>query len=171
MSQSQESDVIGETGGFQPLDPRVINLWRVSQGIRSAVWLGLLFFMGTMVALGGAVQLLICGLVFVLAVIVRAGLFFWYPARAYRAWGYRIDGKVLEIHHGIWFRTRQLLPLSRLQHVDLHSGPIERSFGLASLIFHTAGTHQAMIVIPGLDAGVAARLRDQLVAVGGDDGV
>jgi hypothetical protein len=55
--------------------------------------------------------------------------------------------------------------------VDLHSGPIQRSLGLASLILHTAGTHHATIMIPGLDTVEAARLRDQLVAVGGDDAV
>ena len=84
----------------------------------------------------------------------------------------RIDGKVLETKHGIWFRIHQLLPLSRLQHVDLHSGPVERSFGLASLLLHTAGTQHASIVVPGLDAREAGRLRDELVAmIGGDDGV
>jgi membrane protein YdbS with pleckstrin-like domain len=89
----------------------------------------------------------------------------------YRAWGYRLDGKVLETRHGVLFRTMQLLPLARLQHVDLHNGPIERSLGLASLMLHTAGTHEATIVIPGLDTNEAVRLRDHLVVVGGDDGV
>ncbi|MCX8155701.1 MAG: PH domain-containing protein [Verrucomicrobiae bacterium] len=102
---------------------------------------------------------------------LRLFLFFWYPPRAYANWGYRLDGTVLEIHFGIWWKTIQLLPLSRLQHVDLHSGPLERSLGLATLSLHTAGTHDAVLVIPGLDAGQAARLRDELVAKGGDDGV
>ena len=76
-----------------------------------------------------------------------------------------------ETRHGIWWRQLQLLPLARLQHVDLHSGPIERSMGLASLLLHTAGTHEATVMIPGLDANEAVRLRDHLVAIGGDDGV
>ena len=49
--------------------------------------------------------------------------------------------------------------------------PLERAHGLASLILHTAGTHEATLVIPGLDADEAARLRDRLVAAGGDDAV
>jgi membrane protein YdbS with pleckstrin-like domain len=69
------------------------------------------------------------------------------------------------------FHVAHLLPLSRLQHVDLHRGPLERAFGLASLILHTAGTHEARITIPGLDADEAVRLRDRLVEVGGDDAV
>jgi membrane protein YdbS with pleckstrin-like domain len=48
---------------------------------------------------------------------------------------------------------------------------LERAHGLASLTMHTAGTHDAALVIPGLDADEAVRLRDRLVAVGGDDAV
>jgi hypothetical protein len=96
---------------------------------------------------------------------------FWRPVRAYRAWGYRVAERVLETRSGLLFHRTRLLPLSRLQHVDLERGPFERLFGLASLVLHTAGTHSASITIPGLDAAEAARLRDQLVASGGDDGV
>jgi membrane protein YdbS with pleckstrin-like domain len=101
----------------------------------------------------------------------RGWLWLWYPPRAYRAWGYRIDGKVLETRSGVWFQWIQLLPLSRLQHVDLYQGPLERYFGLASLVLHTAGTHNASLTIPGLAADQARRLRDHLVTLGGDDAV
>ena len=93
------------------------------------------------------------------------------PRRAYRAWGYRIDERVLELRSGILFQVSRLLPLTRLQHVDLRRGPLERAFGLASLALHTAGTREATLHIPGLDAREAARLRDHLIAVGGDDAV
>jgi hypothetical protein len=95
----------------------------------------------------------------------------WRPPRLYRSWGYRIDERVLETRSGLMFQVRRLLPLSRLQHVDLQRGPIERSFGLASLVLHTAGTHQASITIPGLDPDAAVRLRDHLLEMGGDDAV
>lgn len=155
---------------FEPLDVRVVRLWRVRHAIVTAVLLGIATVAVISVGLGTERWLWpIVGWQALL--LLRLILFFWYPPRAYRAWGYRIDGKVLETRHGIWFRVYQLLPLSRLQHVDLHSGPIERSFGLASLLLHTAGTQHASIVIPGLDAGEATRLRNELVAIGGDDGV
>jgi uncharacterized protein len=154
---------------FCRLDGRVIKLWRLGQLIRSVVWLGGLCFVGWGFLGAEVVGIGTWGSVVALAALLRIWLFFWYPRRAYQGWGYRIQGKVIETRHGIWFCTIQLLPLSRLQHVDLRSGPIERSFGLASLMLHTAGTHQALIVIPGLDIAEAARLRDQLVAAGGDD--
>lgn len=156
---------------FCQLDPRVIKLWRLNHLIGTGVLLGLVLVPAVIVGLAASetVKWLVTAWLAVAA--LRLWLLYWYPPRAYRAWGYRLDGKVLETRRGIWFRVTQLLPLSRLQHVDLHSGPIERSFGLASLLLHTAGTHHATITIPGLDAQEAARLRDHLVAVGGDDGV
>jgi membrane protein YdbS with pleckstrin-like domain len=78
---------------------------------------------------------------------------------------------VLLIRKGVWFRSIKLLPLPRLQHVDVKRGPLQRHFGLATLVMHTAGTHAASIEVPGLDADEALRLRDRLVAAGGDDGV
>ncbi len=95
----------------------------------------------------------------------------WYPPRLYRSWGYRIDAKVLETRSGRLFQRARLLPLSRLQHVDIERGPLERMFGLAALILHTAGTHSANIRIPGLEAAEAMRLRDHLIEIGGDDAV
>jgi membrane protein YdbS with pleckstrin-like domain len=156
---------------FLPLDPRVISLWRISQAISSVIILAGLGVLVLVLSLNvpGAFKFAAPG--WGLIAVLRLFLFIWYPARAYEAWGYRIDGKVLETRSGVWFRIRQLLPLSRVQHVDLHRGPIERSFGLASLALHTAGTVQSAIVIPGLDAAEATRLRDQLVAIGGDDAV
>lgn len=155
---------------FRNLDPRVIKLWRVRHAIVSVVLLGMATI--AVVSVGFATNRWLWPIIGWQALLVlRVVLLFWYPARSYKSWGYRIDGKVLETKRGIWFRIHQLLPLSRLQHVDLHSGPIERSFGLASLLLHTAGTQHASIVVPGLDAREAARLRDELVAIGGDDGV
>jgi membrane protein YdbS with pleckstrin-like domain len=156
---------------YQSLDPRVVKLWKIHSLIAS----------GVLLVLGG-IGVLILGfsqvirwewLISALGALaaLRLYFFFWHQQRVYRNWGYRLDGRVLETRHGIWWRQVQLLPLPRLQHVDLHSGPIERSMGLASLMLHTAGTHEATIVIPGLDANEAVRLRDHLVAIGGDDGV
>jgi uncharacterized protein len=155
---------------FLLLDPRVVKLWRVRHAIVTVVLVGLASI--AVLIIGFATERWLWPVAgWQALLLLRLFLLYWYPPRAYRAWGYRIDSKVLETRRGIWFQLHQLLPLPRLQHVDLHSGPIERSFGLASLLLHTAGTQHASIVIPGLDAREATRLRNQLVAIGGDDGV
>ncbi len=160
-----------EMESFTALDHRVIQLWRISSLIGFAIaalpaLIGFLFaahllFDRAIIAFAPWVSLLLLAVLWV----------FWYPARAYRAWGYRVSERVLEIRSGVWFRVVRLLPLSRLQHVDLHRGPLERAHGLASLTLHTAGTHQASLAIPGLANADAERLRDYLVTAGGDDAV
>ncbi len=154
---------------FIPLDQRVMQLWRFSDALGYGIfWLIVLF---AVLALswfrtGWALSLLCGWSAFVLITIAWV---MWYPARAYRAWSWRIDGRVLETRSGIWFRHTRLLPLSRLQHIDLESGPLARRFGLASLILHTAGTQNASLTIPGLDAAYAEQLRNWLVELGGND--
>jgi uncharacterized protein len=156
---------------FCKLDPRVVQLWRITRSIGYTVFFGFIVVASTVVLLAtrnfGLYVPVVWGVIF----LFFAFLVFWYPRRAYEAWGYRVDDKVFEARSGIFFRVIQLLPLSRLQHVDLHRGPLERAHVLASLVLYTAGTHAAILVIPGLDADEAARLRDHLVEIGGDDGV
>lgn len=156
---------------YHPLDARVIKLWRIHSAIASAVLLMLGFGAVLYFGLSDIVEWPWLWAGWFALLTLRAYFLIWHQQRVYRAWGYRLDGKVLETRHGIWFRELQLLPLARLQHVDLHSGPIERSLGLASLLLHTAGTQEATILIPGLDANEAVKLRDHLVMIGGDDGV
>jgi hypothetical protein len=60
---------------------------------------------------------------------------------------------------------------SRIQHTDVSQGPLERRFGLAGLLIYTAGTDHAEVQLRGLDHATALRIRDHLLAGGGDDAV
>ena len=156
---------------FRPLDPRVIRLWRLGYLIGFSI---LLLCLLPLVVFAQLQEFERAEFYIVLWVLL-AGFAFWYslwrPKRSYTAWGYRIDAKTLETKSGVWFRVTRLLPLNRLQHVDLQRGPLERLLGLASLVLYTAGTSSASISIPGLAEDDAVRLRDHLVAIGGDDAV
>ena len=56
------------------------------------------------------------------------------------------------------------MPFARVQHIDLAQGPIERRYGLARLILHTAGTRGASIPLPGLAREEAEAMRDRIRA-------
>lgn len=156
---------------FQSLDPRVIKLWRVTNLIGWGVILIVSLASATIFALRSpeVVPWIFFGWLVLLGLC--SWLIYWRPPRLYRSWGYRIDDRVLETRSGLLFQVTRLLPLARVQHVDLHRGPLERTFGLSSLVLHTAGTHEATTTIPGLEAEEAIKLRNHLVAVGGDDAV
>src|SRR5688500_6455918 len=84
------------------------------------------------------------------------------PRRRWRAWGYREEEDELHVRHGLFTRIRTVVPFGRVQHIDVAQGPIERSFGLATLILHTAGTRGASVPLPGLLFDDAERMRDRI---------
>lgn len=84
----------------------------------------------------------------------------------YRRWKYTtwlLDATGLHVRHGKIWRREILIPRSRVQHLDIERGPIERHFGLATLIVHTAGTRQHALRQPGFLDAEAVALRDALV--------
>jgi uncharacterized protein len=94
-----------------------------------------------------------------------------WPRRNYRHTFYVLDADGLEIRAGVWWRDVMNIPRSRVQHIDVSQGPLERSFGLGRLIVYTAGTEHSRVELPGLDHATALRLRDHLLPRGSDDAV
>ncbi len=91
------------------------------------------------------------------------------PSLAYARWRFSITGELLLARYGIIFHEEKAIPISRMQHVDLTRGPIERLFGLATLVVFTAGTEGASFRLPGLAVFRAEELRDQILQARGDD--
>lgn len=95
----------------------------------------------------------------------------WLPALAWSRWAWLIREHDLMIASGVIFRSMMSIPLSRVQHVDVRQGPLERVFGLARVNIYTASGSGADGVIPGIELADAEALRDRLVRVEGDAGV
>lgn len=85
--------------------------------------------------------------------------------RNYASWGYIEREDDLYITHGVLFRTLVAVPYGRMQLVEVASGPLERSYGLASVSLHTASA-STDATIPGLSPEEASRLRDRLTELG-----
>ena len=68
----------------------------------------------------------------------------------------------------IFFRETRV-PASRVQHLDLKHGPLERRWKLATLVIHTAGSKMSAVSVTGLDAEDAEALRDRLARQLDDD--
>jgi membrane protein YdbS with pleckstrin-like domain len=84
------------------------------------------------------------------------------PDRIYRRLGYAIDGRLLRTVRGWLFHTDTVVPFVRVQHIDVTRGPIDKLFGTASLVVHTAGTHNSVVVLPGLAPDRAAEIREAI---------
>lgn len=154
---------------FRRLDRRIVQVWTI--GSLLGYGIALLLVLPWAIYWGFRHPMLLGWALLGWCLLVGGAIWlsFWRPPRLYRAWGWRIDDRLLETQSGLLVQRRRLLPLNRLQHVDLRRGPIERIYGLASLILHTAGTQSANLTIPGLDVAEAMRLRDHLVEKGGGD--
>jgi membrane protein YdbS with pleckstrin-like domain len=88
--------------------------------------------------------------------VVLAGVI---PDLRWRRWRYEIREDEVDLQRGIVWVSRTLVPLGRIQHVDTQSGPLQRRFGLATVVFYTAaGPNQ----IPELSAPVAAQVRERI---------
>lgn len=82
------------------------------------------------------------------------------PLRRHAARGFRLTADRLRVVRGLLFRSDTVVPFSRVQHIDVTRGPIERYFGLATLVLHTAGTHNSSIHLPGLGVKEALAMRE-----------
>lgn len=79
-----------------------------------------------------------------------------------RRFRFRLTGSTVETRSQVLTSTTRVVPLGRIQHVDVTSGPVERMLRVANVAAHTAAG-DSTIVIPGVAAGTADLLRDRLL--------
>lgn len=146
---------------MQPLSPSIKTVWTIKWGLTSAIIvLGVLTFEVTQL-FDNERSLpfgILTGLVLVLFVAMTVIL----PRLSYRFWRFDLSAEELYLERGIFNRVRTIVPLRRIQHLDVSQDLFERNFDLGKLIVHTAGTRSSDVVLPGLDIAEAERLRDQV---------
>jgi membrane protein YdbS with pleckstrin-like domain len=162
-------------GVERPVDPGWVSATRITSSIAA-------FVFGVPVLGGGIVAAVfsdrlgaVAAVALDLAVLAIVGFLVWsafvWPRIQYRHLRYRVDPTGLAIRRGVLWREDVRVPRSRVQHTDVNQGPIERSFGLSTLIVFTAGTQHAKVSLDGLRDETARAIRDFLVDGGDEDGV
>jgi membrane protein YdbS with pleckstrin-like domain len=86
------------------------------------------------------------------------------PRRRYRTRGYQLGEDRLRVVRGVLTRRDTVVPFGRVQHIDVLQGALERSYGLSTLVLHTAGTHNASVSLPGLGRDDALAMREAIRA-------
>lgn len=151
---------------YQSLDPRHVTVEQITGGIFSICATGFTAF-------GFGIWLLASwppNIYFWLglgAAVLALSLLFWaafgLPRVEHRHASWRVDESGLEIRRGIFWRREITIPRARVQHTDVRQGPLQRHYGIAKLVIHTAGTEAASIELNGLAAPTAQWLRDALI--------
>jgi membrane protein YdbS with pleckstrin-like domain len=148
-----------ETGNqppFLPVEPGYRNALR----LRSAILWGFLTVGSLVLDRAVLAQTLFARILPILVIGLGLVAIIYFPAKTYRRLKYRLTGRLLQVARGWTFHTDTVVPLVRVQHLDVVRGPIDRMFGIATLVVHTAGTHNSIVTVPGLAPDRAAEMRD-----------
>lgn len=156
------TDPLADSGPDQRLDRRAIRIWRFGELVG---WGGVLI-----VALPGLwaldrftavsrwlVALAALGLVVLAAVSVVV-----VPSLRWRSWRYRVGEVEVDLERGYWTVVRTRIPMARIQHVDTTRSPLQRRYGLASVVLYTAAGASE---IPALADGVAEAVRSRIASL------
>jgi len=161
-------------GSRRQLDPRIVSVRRIAGGVFIAVTTigtfvplvgfllgGVLPPLGRLLALVGWVSLVALGGLWALV----------WPGLRYRHESYSVFSDGIEIRRGVIWRTVIHVPKTRVQHTDVSRGPLERTFGLSTLVVYTAGTEHASVSLSGLAEADGFAIRDHLIPRYGHDAV
>lgn len=143
---------------FHKLTPRAIRVWQWGNSIRSLFFFILPIVYFLVFGTDDFHQWIFISLV-VLVFISWVLSIFLMPYLAWKNWRYAIDENEIDLKRGVIFKTRTLIPLSRVQHVDTRQGPLLGWYDLASVTISTAATTHE---IPALDSVIADRVRRQI---------
>lgn len=148
---------IAETS-LSPLDPGQLSVMRVRSALVGVAVVAATI--GPEIAI--AQTPFLNGVVAGAAVVLALWMTIFAPSRRFRHWRYAFTGQELHVAHGWWTRVHTVVPVARVQHIDLKQGPIERWFGVATLVLHTAGTEHSEVDLPGMAHDQAESIRDSI---------
>ncbi|PSQ81781.1 MAG: hypothetical protein BRD46_01245 [Bacteroidetes bacterium QS_8_68_15] len=144
---------------MQRLEPEIRTVWALKLGGLLLLLVGALFFYDLVRWLSGeAWPFVFSGAAFVMS----AGATIAVPRLRWRYWRYALRAEELYLERGVLNRVRTVVPLRRIQHVDVSQDLVEREFDLGKLVVHTAGGRSSDVAVPGLRYADAERLRDDV---------
>ncbi|WP_207492070.1 PH domain-containing protein [Aridibaculum aurantiacum] len=146
-----------EAADFQPLEKEYLQVQRITYIITTIIVLlaltAAIFFIDDL----QQYEIIIpAAALFVIITIVG-----WLATRLnYSFSGYAIREQDVLYRSGWFTRRTRIVPLNRVQHVSVQSGPIERKYKLASVSIYTAGAEQADFTIKGITNETAVQVKD-----------
>ena len=145
---------------MHPLAPAIRTVWTIKFAAWSALALLLVFVYDLTHFLGDDASWLPPGVLTVAVLLGGVLVSLLIPRLRYRYWRYDLKPEELYLERGILNRVRTIVPLRRIQHLDVSQNLLEREFELGKLIVHTAGSRSSDVVVPGLRFEEAEQLRD-----------
>lgn len=156
------SDPVADAPPGNRLDPRACTLWRVEAALGAIPALAIAAAVWAVLARTGRGPWWVGPAILAVTVLWQAWEVVVHPGLRWRAWRWEVGETEVDLLFGWWTRTRTVIPMARIQHVDTRRGPLERRFGLATVVLWTAAGANA---IPALSDAAAGRLRERIAAL------
>ncbi len=139
--------------GPQPLSPQIVHVWRIAAAIPFIAFLvPALVLAGLAGGVAWAAPVVVAGL--------GAAAVSVLPRLRYRRTCWLLTHDAIEYQQGIVLQRTTTIPYYRIQHIDLHDGPLDRLLGMTGVVVNTASV---TIQVPGLQAETARALRAHLL--------
>lgn len=151
-----------DASASQSLHPSIRTVWTIKLSLFMAGMLLVAFFYDLTHLFSGASGFIPTGLATGTVLIGGSAFCAFWPRLRYRFWRFAVRPEELYIQRGVITRVRTIVPLRRIQHLDVSQDLLEREFSLGRLIVHTAGSRSSDVVIPGLPLDEAERIRDEV---------
>lgn len=92
--------------------------------------------------------------------VLITAAWYWLQGKSFSTKAYAIREKDVIYRNGWIIQSTHTCPFNRIQHSAVTIGPLEKRFGLASLVLYTAGSNEADLRIRGLQEAAAWTLKE-----------
>lgn len=105
----------------------------------------------------------LCISIMVIVLIVYS---YFLPFLEYQEWKYGIFEDKIEVIHGIFFKSKTLIPISRVQNFEIKQGPIQKRYGVSSIEIITAGITKEIPAVTSMEAEKIAESLKNIIQAG-----
>jgi uncharacterized protein len=152
-----------DTKEYSRINRYAVKCWIIGRSITFFILLAIIIVLLYTIAIpntkaSGFFRYLWIGLAAIIIIPLALNTFV-YPFIEYREWKFGIFQDKIELFNGIFTKNKSIIPISRIQSINIEQGPIYRRFKLASVTIHTAG---GIYKIPALTNSEAAEISENL---------
>jgi len=143
------------------ISEKAMKVWRISEfliNVGILVVLGIVFYLDIYFEWKYWIGWIIIGLLGLTVLSAIWGIIIE-PSLKQKYWRYDVDEEFIQLKSGIWNKKHQLIPMTKVQSVELIQGPLLRKYQLYSISVGTMGSSHK---IPAIPQEEARELRDQI---------
>ncbi|MGE7623070.1 PH domain-containing protein [Viridibacillus sp. NPDC096237] len=143
------------------ISKEAVKVWRITETLANAgilTVLGILYYLHMRFEWKEWIGWIILG-VLILTVLFAIWEILFEPALKQKYWRYDVDENFIQLKYGALKEVNELVPMTKVQSVELNQGPFLRKYGLYSIQIGTMGSGHA---IPAISEKEAFELRDQI---------